>query len=63
MLALAHVAQVVGIFLGTALAFAVGLLCVLYLGTRQVGRPELRLRPAARREAKGWVAKRGIPRS
>jgi hypothetical protein len=42
MLALAHVAEIVGIFVGTALAFALGLLCVLYLGTRQVGRPELR---------------------
>ena len=63
MLGLAHVAQIVGIFLGTALAFAAGLLSVLYLGTRQVGRPEPRLRPAARRVRKDWVAKQGIPRS
>ncbi len=53
MLALAHIAQIVGIFLGTALAFAVGLLCVLYWGTRQVGRPDAAcgIRPAARHPA------------
>lgn len=62
MLALAHVAQIVGIFLGTALAFAAGLLSVLYLGTRQVGRPDpaCGIRPAARKDG---VAKGGIPRS
>ncbi len=64
MLALTHVAQIVGILLGTALAFAVGLLSVLYLGTRQVGRPvpASGIRLAAHHAQKNSVGKRGISR-
>ena len=64
MLALTHAAQIVGIFLGTALAFAVGLLSVLYLGTRQVGRPDpaAGIRLAAQHVQKNSAGKRGFRR-